>query len=303
VTDFIANIANCPLIGEHITRFDDRSWCRNIIDLRLGRTRARLIEKPAVARTHTEHEGKRLHTTDLVFAGLPTSRRAWAVEASADVGWLLAFAGMRPTAVFGWVHGAAGESFGLTMGPIHYSHPIVDFSDGAAVRHFIESCWPNYRHLRKARKLRQVFHQLVQTNMPDQPVEYRLLGAVVVLESLKATYARAKGIPYLKNAFRHPTGPGKNQARARRFEFGELLALMFADVGMQPRLRRLISVRNEIVHFGLSRRPFPRLYKYYGRIQDLIREYLLILLGFRGEYLLFSEPRWRRLLVTKPSRR
>ena len=296
MADFIARIANCPLIGEKMTHFRDGSWSRNVIDLRLGRARAQLVEDPAVMRKHTEHKGKNLHTTDFVITDLAAARRAWAVEAAIDVGWLLAFAGMAPIAVYEWVHGSHGESFGQTMGKIHYSHPVVSFSDGAAVRHLLESCWANYRRLRRPRKLRQVIHHLVQTNMPDQPLEYRLLGAVVVLESLKATFAQTKRLPYLKNAFRHPPAPGKNPSHARRYEFAELLDWMFREVGMKPPLHRVVTVRNEIVHFGLSRRPFVRLYAYYGRIQDLIREYLLRLLGFRGEYLPFSEPRWRKLL-------
>lgn len=63
---------------------------------------------------------------------------------------------------------------------------------------------------------------------------------------------------------------------------------MFEDVGMNPRLKQVVRLRNEIIHFGLSRKPYASLRKDYDYCHDIVREYLLRLLCYDGEYLLYS---------------
>jgi len=54
-------------------------------------------------------------------------------------------------------------------------------------------------------------------------------------------------------------------------------------------LRRITNLRNEIIHFGLSRKPYTSLRKNYDFCHDIVREYLLRLLGYKGEYLIYSK--------------
>lgn len=290
MTDFIANIANCPIHGEEITRFDDGGWTRTRISLRIGRNRATLVQgRSVVMGKISELDGKQIHTTDLLLANVPEAKVEWALRIAEDVSWLLAFATMSPVNVFHWKYGERG-SFWKPLGVVQHFRPVVHTSNGAAIRNLIESCWARYRQLKYIRKLPAVIHYCVQTEAPGQPVEARLLGAFVLLENLKATYARSRSIPYVAGFFRKPALPGKSLRRADRYKFEELLRMMFLEVGMKPALRRLVSVRNEIIHFGLSRRPLDRLLDYYDRVHDLVREYLLRLLGFSGSFYAYSRP-------------
>lgn len=286
--EFVAHLANCPMVGEDITQFDDGSWVRNLIHLRLGRARLTLIQDRSLAKGRfSELVGKRMHTTDLVLSNVPVEKTRWAVNLAVDVSWLLSFATMSPVNLFQWSHGNKGEGWSARDAIQHF-RPVVSAADGASIRNLVETCWKRYRALKRVRKLPEVIHYCVQTENPDQPIEYQLLGAFVMLENLKATYARSRSIPFVAGFFRKPSPPGTNPRRAATYSFKELLEMMFHDANMRPALRRLVDVRNEIVHFGLSRRTPGRLVDYYDRVHDLVREYLLRLLGFAGRFSRYS---------------
>ncbi len=280
--EFIANIANCPIGGEDVTHFDDGGWSRNVTRLKLGRAKATLVQHPAlVGKPTTEFRGKALHTTDLVIENVAPNKAKWALSIAQDVCQLLSLATMSPVNVFGWHHGNRGQGWN-GYGTIQYFRPTIDVRLGEEVRQFVETCWPQYRTLWSVRRLPAVIHYCVQAEQPGISIEYQLLGAFVMLESLKATFAQSRGIPFRRGRF--------FRSNSRPYTFEELLTLMFREVGMRPGLKRIVSVRNEIVHLGLSRRPLNRLSDYYDRVQDLAREYLLRILKFRGQYRSYSDP-------------
>lgn len=106
------------------------------------------------------------------------------------------------------------------------------------------------------------------------------------LENLKDTYARAAGIPYIKGFYRKP--PSKPGNIGGQFGFEELLLEMLLSVGMRRGLKQVVTLRNEIIHSGLSRKPHARQLTMYERIQDLVREYIFRLLGYHGEFFLYA---------------
>lgn len=53
---------------------------------------------------------------------------------------------------------------------------------------------------------------------------------------------------------------------------------------MKRGLKRIIKLRNEIIHSGLSRLSFSSKISLYNRGHDIIREYLLRLLNYQGRY-------------------
>ncbi len=55
-----------------------------------------------------------------------------------------------------------------------------------------------------------------------------------------------------------------------------------------PDLGAIMSLRNEIVHSRISRTPRTHQEEIYESCQDLVREYLLRLLGYTGKFRLFS---------------
>ncbi len=64
---------------------------------------------------------------------------------------------------------------------------------------------------------------------------------------------------------------------------------MFADVGQSPITKPIIKLRNEIIHSGVSEIPSEEKKSLHSDIIDIAREYLLRLIGYSGEYLLYSK--------------
>ena len=144
-----------------------------------------------------------------------------------------------------------------------------------------------YEKHHSKRKLPVVFDYLLQTQLPLQNMEASLLLLFVALENLKDTYASGAGIPYLRGFYRKAS-PAGHKGRPPHYSFKELLETMFNEVGMTPDLKPVIELRNEIVHSGLSRTPYVEQRRLYDVGHDLVREYVLRLLEFRGTYFLFS---------------
>lgn len=168
--------------------------------------------------------------------------------------------------------------------------PLIEIHDGDAVKSYMEQVWTKYRKLKRARKLSEVINMLTTCELPKLPLEVRLGQIFVLLENLKSTFAKQANIPFISGFFRELSNPPKaDPKKEKKLSFKELLQRMLATEGMKPRLTRIISLRNEIIHFGLSRKPYKSLKKNYDYCHDIVREYLLRLLGFSGEYLIYSK--------------
>jgi hypothetical protein len=124
-------------------------------------------------------------------------------------------------------------------------------------------------------------------DQPEQPIELRLLLAVVTVESLKTTYARSRHIPFVNGRFRQPNN--------RPYSFEELVRMMLKDVGMKRGLQRLTDLRNEVIHTALVRGSLRTNERRFRRIHDLLREYLLRLLGYHGPWLSYETFKTREI--------
>lgn len=176
-------------------------------------------------------------------------------------------------------------------GTLEVFRPPFNIHLGGEIRTFVDQTWKTFRRLKRSRRLNLVFDYLVKAEIPSQPVELKLLIAFIVLESLKDTYARQHGIPYARGYFRKISNPPKtNVEKEPTYRFEELLKEMFREVGMNPGLKRIIKLRNELIHSGLSRKPYISNWRTHEKAMDLIREYLLRLLGYAGTYYPYSSP-------------
>jgi hypothetical protein len=68
------------------------------------------------------------------------------------------------------------------------------------------------------------------------------------------------------------------------YPFQSVLRDMLKEVGMRPRLARIVEYRNALIHSGGLRLRQTNKHKAYVETQRLIREYLLRLLGYSGRY-------------------
>lgn len=286
-----AALANCPVVGEEATYLDDGSWVRNKISLRLSGFRVELLQDRNALDSWQRLINKAVYTTDLVFMEVSEKRAKAAISVATDISWLLALATNSQVQLVGYEHGKSKVSW-PTRGVLMRFKPAIDINSGAAVREFIELAWPAYRKFKRSRRLSAVIDYVTMSEVSSQVTETKFLLSFVALESLKATFATSRRIPFVKGRFRKVT---QGKGAGAPYSAEELLSLMLRSVGMRRGLKRVIDLRNEIVHAGFSRKSYQRLGDSYESCQGIIREYLLRLLSFRGAYLDYSERTWKVL--------
>ena len=283
-TEFHAFVANCLMGGDRITQIG-KEWIRDIVELDCGGYQFKFRQKPDVINGNIDQfKGLFAETTEVVASGIRQAQVSKIKAALDRICWLLSFAGGCRVICYGYKYknGSDLGHYTSASGVAQYFRPVFEIRDGKQVKAFVEQTYEAYRRLEKPRKLNAVIDYLAQAERDGQPIEVRLILAFVTLESLKATFAKSQGIPYIKGFFRKL--PKKQGHDGEKYSFEELLTMMLRQVGMRKGLKRVIQLRNDLIHSGLSRKPHSRQWVLYADIHDLIREYMLRLLGYCGRY-------------------
>jgi hypothetical protein len=277
-----AYLANLLVQGEERTDQPGGGWIRNRTRFRLGGFSLELLRTAAsFATPASQMKGGFHYTHDLIVENVEPSDLAKVERIVEEVTELLSFGTLSHVVKFGQQYDGSTNRRSV-RGVALYFRPA--FTQGDEIRRLLELTWPTYRKLRRRRKLNVVMDYLV-TGETGQPLEVKLLIVSAVLECLKSTYAKQAGYKYHKPAWRRISSPPKpNPKNEPIVNFEKLLREMFGKVGMRRPLRRLIQLRNDIVHNGVSARPHESQFTTYEYAQELAREYLLRLLGFHGQF-------------------
>lgn len=275
--------------GAEVTHRPDGSWIRDVVRFKCDRWEFCFRQRTDIAHGKTEPlRGSLCETTTVEIGSVHPDDREKALATLEAICWLLSFATQSRVLCYGYEfpEGTTTAQFKSVVGIANAFRPPFDLHDTNSIKAFVEQAYPTYCKLSKKRKLSAVFDYLDQAERPSQPTEIRLLLLFITLENLKDTYARAAGIPYIKGFYRKPPSkPGKNGGQ---FGFEELLLQMLLSVGMRRGLKQVVTLRNEIIHSGLSRKSHARQWKMCERIQDLVREYIFRLLDYHGEFFLYA---------------
>lgn len=162
-----------------------------------------------------------------------------------------------------------------------YSRPPFDIRNGKEIRLYLERVCQKYLRLEETRKLRVAIDYLVSAETLNLPLELRLATMFILLENLKSTFAKEQGYLFKRGHYRQKSGEA--------WTFTNLLDDMFNKGRMRSAdLSPIKDLRNEIIHSGTSQMSFDYQDEIYERCQDLIREYLLRLLNYSGDFRLYS---------------
>lgn len=283
--DLRAYVINCLIGGDTFTSTGP-SRIRNIVTFNCAGKMFEFKQRDEVAKGQINALiGQCCDTSEVLVRDVSEADLKRIIAALDRLCWLLSFAGLSRITWYGYDY-PADSTYGYRRsvgGVANHFRPIFDIHESKAFKAFVQDVFENYKKFEKPRRLNVVIDYLVLAEYPNQPLELKLLLAFVVLESLKDTYARTKSIPYIRGAFRR--GPN---ASSPRYTFESLLRLMFHDVRMKRGLKAIVKLRNEIVHSGVSRLSHRSQLAIYDRTHDIIREYLLRLLHFRGTYLSYT---------------
>ena len=256
--------------------------------------RVELIQNDEVFKNRNSLRNRGTHTTSVLVHDVDPGDVTYVRKIVSDLTGLLCFASTSPVSMFGerYPHDTGNATQWSVLGAALLYRPALDINNGAAVHAFVENTWSQYRKLQNRRKLRLIFDYLAMSESPALPLEIKLATVFIAMESLKDSYARSERIPYAGGYYRKISTPPKpNILKEPRYSFKELLEEMFARVSMRKRpLKRIISLRNRIIHSGLMRGTLKSKLRIYGNCHEIIREYVFRLLGFHGQFMLYHNP-------------
>jgi hypothetical protein len=283
--DLRAHVANCLIHGEMITDHGKGSFIRDTVTFTCQGRKFIVTQKPEVVKSPVSQITGRFSETTQILVPNVAKTAVSKVLASIDrICWLLSFACQSKVICYGHDYPTDAPSARKSViGTTQFFRPVFEINDGAVIRDFIDQTYPAYTKLEKSRMLNVAIDYLLQAEREALPTECRLIFAFVLLENLKHTYAVNEGIPFVNGFFRKGPNPKDDT-----ISFKAMLTRMFKAVGMTPELDGIVSLRNAIVHSGVSNLTDHANLELYEQIQDLVREYLLRLLGFKGSYAPYS---------------
>jgi hypothetical protein len=288
VTDLRVWVANCPVIGRRFTQTlaggSIRSR-RNYLQFRLRGWTVDWYQTPEFhdvpVTERRDFQGAFVPTSDVFVRNVPRHRERQAIEVVTDICWLLSLAST--SAVVPYQTHYEGRTHGWSVAAAfnEFRAPIEVY-DGKTVETFVQACYPQFRRLKRRRKLPTAIDYLVYGHLPSMPLEVKLLIAFTVLEHLKSTWARTQGIPLIAGFYRKLDTTGHATRRSPRWSFDELVRAMLTEVKMRAALRRIVPLRNRLIHSGMTRLTVTRSFNLFGGIVDTLHKYLFRLLGYRG---------------------
>jgi len=284
---FKAWLVNYFGLGSERKYNPDGSWCLCLIRLKLGKYNVLLEQEGTAIANKRKHPQGTVHTSTLTISGVKSYSEGEKV--AHDICSLLSLASMSQVRAYHFEFGDKVKTIAV-VGEAMYFRPLIQINNGNAVKLFVESTWSKYRKLKRSRKLPEVIEMLTTCELPKIPLEVKLGQIFIILENLKSTYANYNKVPFKDGFYRELSNtPKSNSKKGKRLSFEILLQKMLKSVGMSPGLKRIIRLRNEIIHFGLSRKPYESLSNNYDFCHDVVREYLLRLLEYKGDYLIYSK--------------
>jgi hypothetical protein len=281
-----AYVANCLIAGDEFTHHPDGSMIRDVVRFKCNKWEFKFRQHPSVVRREFEQfKDNFCKTTTVEVENVSPNQIKSVLKTLENICSLLSFACQSEVVCYGHEFQETGH-FESVSGTANSFRPPIEINNGVSIKHFIEQSYPAFHKLHNKRKLSVVFDYLVHADKFDQPTEISLLLLFVALENLKDTYAKAQGIPYINGWYRkYSATQGKYGAK---YNFEELLNLMMKSVRMRRSLNQVIALRNEIIHSGLSQKSNLQQWRMYERIQDIIREYIIRVLDYKGEFFTYT---------------
>jgi hypothetical protein len=289
-----AHLCNCLIGGHKAKQEPNGDSILDTIEWNLDGYEVSLRQKKEIAiGSVSKYKNEWHHTTDVVIHDVSPEHHDTAKELVFDLSILLSFICESRIWPFKLEY---PDGSGLcvknpSVGTTQYFRPVINIRDGEAVYNFVHNVWNGYKTVKLKRKLKELFHYLILTELPDIPVELMLIIVFTMLENLKDTWARSRKIPFASGFFRKVSHyPRASIKRAPIYGFEDMLHSMLKEMNMRRGLKRIVRLRNDLIHSGLSRRSSQSQYNTYEVCRDIIREYLLRLIGYSGEYFPYSEP-------------
>lgn len=307
---FQAQVANLFGRGDHFSKTRDGHMKLDTFQLSLD-GRALSIKQHAVAlEAVSQWRGKPTDTSVIEIEGIGSLEEGRAFVG--DLCWLLSFATHSHVVPYNFRFGDTSSRIAVLMGPNCWRPPFLAQGNGEIVS-FVTQVWSSYRAFKEMRSLNPLFHMIVYSDSPGTVLETQITTCIQCIESIKSYFALAEGVRF--GITEKPNGQfvGRN---GKSITFGELLGLTLKDVGMDmPETFPVITkLRNAIIHRGFIREHdnvtkyifssleigtmHDAMFAVMEQMQDLLREFILRLLGYKGDYWVYSQASRRPSVIS-----
>lgn len=296
---FQAKLVNFVGYGARTQRFSKRSWSRDRFEFELDNRRIKIVQRAAV-RTFgkAQFRGRTVASSAVTIFRVGSFREGEVLLN--DLCWLLSFATHSPVLPYKLEFGGNAKIYD-TLHRYNSWRPPFEFG-GSEMVGFIAAAWPRYQKLKDSRALEGLIHLIVTSDAPGTLLETQVTTGVQCLECIKTYFALSEGRRF--HITEQVNGTFKGPKNSTSFE--KLMELALDDVGMKlPEEFEVIKrLRNAIVHRGFVREQdqvathifgalkpgamHRAMFRTFEQTQDLIREYMLRLLGYKGDYLPYS---------------
>ncbi len=228
-------------------------------------------------------------TTDIIVESVDKSSEEDMSTVVDNICWLLSFISSSTIARYCWTwfeDGKKPKTGRRTLPGLTRRHecPLVYPWEVREIEGFITQTYDRYKSIKEARKLDVAIHYCVLAERAETPIELQLIILAVLFENLKNTFGEQKYPRKGKFDF--------EDAKGKKLSFKDLLTKMFLDVGMtedDSKIKGIVDLRNELLHTALTKMSPQEQHNQYLLLRDMVQEYLLRLLHYKGGYHSYAE--------------
>lgn len=275
--ELVCYLSNFLALGIEITENENGGWIRNKIPLTVAGLNIVIIQNPKFININrTELRGQFVKSTKLIVKNVDETNLEPVLTIVENISNLLSFATSSEVFFYSWSIDETRKSF-QRSGIARYCSFGAPFccDDTSSIKMLIESCYDSYSQIHQPRALNVVINMLNAPEANYLQLELKLATMFILLENLKSTYAQTKGYRF-KGSYKTVDN--------NSYSFESLLLEMFSVVKMDVNLKKIKSLRNEIIHSGLSKISNTEMSDIYADCRDIVTEYFLRLIGFKGDF-------------------
>ncbi|RBP84250.1 hypothetical protein EBI01_05590 [Marinomonas rhizomae] len=280
--NLVCYLSNFVVSGIEITETKTGGYVRNKISFSVAGLSIEIYQAPEfINAKKSDLKGQFVKSTKLVVKNIEEDDRERALGVVDRISVLLSFAICSEVSFYAW--NIEGNNRARTLnvrGKYHYFRPPLSCVDTSDIKHLIESCFDIYFNVYRERDLNVVVDLLNTPEINNFQLELKLATLFILLENLKSSYAKVKGLKYNQGNY--------FSSDEKKYTFQSLLKEMFNSVDMDVNLKDIKNLRNEIIHSGLSHLSYANQYSIYATCRDVITEYILRLIGYKGCFSLYE---------------
>ena len=279
--EIVCYLANLNIVGSNFSTDADGKSVRNIMPLSVNGFDLELIQDRSLINcSPSKLIGKFVDSTLIVAQNVPEKSLNKLIETVHKITVLLSLATDSQVRFYKWADTSGSSLQQWTVNGVYsYFRPPLCTINSQYIVQLIEESYSTYERIEISHKLRAAVDLFVTSEALTLPVELKLTTIFILLENLKSSYAENNGYIF-KNGFYRKNG--------EKGTFKSLLVEMFHSVGITTELSKVVKLRNEIIHSGLSQLDFEEQFNIFSFCKELAGEYLLRLLDYDGVFYLHT---------------